>query len=91
MASANDTGSAQAAPATKLYTPEQCLSIPPGGIPINLVNCCLDRAEATIRLVMAAGDDGEFSLNHADIIGALWAASGWLEMGKKALNREGAA
>lgn len=92
MTTANSKASAQAAPSTtatialRLVTPEECFSVPGPGIPVDVVNCCLNRAESTLRLLMRAGDDGEFDIRHDDIMGALWGITAWVEMAQKALN-----
>lgn len=66
--------------------PEDCLSIPGQDIPIDLIACCLARADATIAALMADGQTGQFTMNDRLILNALWAASGWVEMARKALN-----
>lgn len=91
MTTANSSGSAHAAPSTLKphvpapTTPEDCVSPPPGSI--DVANCCLLRAAATIQLIKSSGDDGEgFCLNHALIQDALWATAGWIDMAFAALN-----
>lgn len=70
--------------------PEDCLSIPGQGIPIDLVNCCLARADATLAAIMADGGSSDgFTLNDHEIVNILWGVSGWIQMARKALNPPG--
>lgn len=69
--------------------PEDCLSIPGQGIPVDLINTCLARAAGTVDVLMAAGDGDGFALDNTAIVNTLWGIRAWLEMARKALNPPG--
>jgi len=81
----------QGAPADEIHletpdTPEACFSVPCAEFPIDLINACLIRADATLAALIAGGEGEEgYTLSDELISSALWAAQGWIAMARRAL------